>query len=319
VDALGIGEVRLRPGYPRARLEIAEGDDVRALFLRDAPTQILVRPERGLLRSDERLVATIESVRRDGTLFLDLFVEGRWISADHVRLEGARALRYEVALPPRAAGLVVLQVSTAPDGRGGAGDARAVYVDSRAETAQGLRRLIRRLARVPSADPLVPAKTPLAREPAPEALLARPPRAFARVDRDGIDRAALLLLSRVEAGPRPLPRLYDDLDTKLRRMEARKARLRRPLIVALVGLVGGVLLVAAVHVVRARRQMRQRLAALELELPDEDAAGEADADPVGRITSDRQRWQALLLLALLAAALVGLVILLETLRWNWGQ
>ncbi|MDF1565888.1 MAG: hypothetical protein P1V51_22830 [Deltaproteobacteria bacterium] len=315
IDAMGVGEIPLRPGFPRQRLELFEGGTASNYWLRDAPTQILIRAERSLQRADETFVAQIASMRRDVPLFLDLWLEGRWIGSDSVVLDGSESLRYEVALPVDAQGIALLRVSTSPDGSSGAGDERAVFIDSRAETAQGLRRLVDRLETVPAAEPQGSDELELPREPSLQELLALEPHQFARVDRPGLDRAAALLLSRLEVETGRAPLLGDDTARKREQLAAWQASLRRPLIAALVAVLALVLVVVTISVVRARRRMRERLEALELELTPE----EGEELPLTALGSGGLRLSAVLLGLLLLAAVVGLVILLETLRWDIGQ
>ncbi len=317
VDALGLGEFILRPGFPRQSLEVKEGEGVRSVWLRDAPSQILVQAERGMQRSDETFVAQIVSMRRDVTLYLDLWLEGRWIGADSVTLAGSDSLRYEVALPDEAAGLALLQVSTSPDGSGGTGDTRAIFIDSRAETAQGLRRLIERLEAIEAAESQggSVADEEIPREPAAAELLALEPIHFARVTREGLDRAASLLLSRLELGGRPTPLLGDDTAPKQEKLARWKRSLRRPLIAGLVTLISSVFFLGILSVVRSRREMKAKLAALEL---DEEAFDE-DGTSLGTITSSGMGLSAAVLVTVLVVAVIGMVVLLETLRWDLGS
>ncbi len=306
-DRLGFARWRYTPTYPRGRFRIVTDGVTEEQWIRDLPAQIHVQLEHVLLRPGARVRARVQSLRTRSPLYLDVWVAGRWVSADAVARPGRGGFEYELALPETIRGPVALRVYTHPDGPLGAYDERVFWI-SDATGHESLVALVDALATLPPAQPLAEYEAPPGPEPLVQALRAVAPE---RVTPRALEHAARALLSRVEVAVPASPRLVDTTEAKLEALRQRKARLRRPILLALVGLaavVFGVLLVLLTrHVARTRRQLGQ----VELDRDVEDP----EARP---IRGSGMPLYGILLVLILLGAVVGLIVLLQSLRWSYA-
>jgi len=323
-DAAGVAVLSIRPSFPPQVVEISEAGHERWLWLRDKPTQILARTTRSMQRADEAFEAEVFSGRNELPLFLDLWVGGRWLSADSVQMEGSRELRYALKLPETARGLAALRVSYAPDGAQGSFDETLFFLNDRAETAQGLRRLVALLKTLPLAPPEGPvdsergedgAQAQLPRDPILEEVLELEPRQLALLDREGLDRLAAIMLSRVELTLPFAPMALDNFEAKSERLDAWKVSARRPLIAAMALIIFATLFLIGQGLIRARRALRARLLALDIDDEQESPAG---GPALGKISASGGGLAAALLVGLILFALFAIAVLMETLKWHRG-
>lgn len=332
-DPLGLAPFDYLPTYPRGEIAVetsstrpgvwrgeagATTERRAEILLRDLPSQILLKTDAGLVQPDTALGAELHLLRSRVPVFLDMWVGGRWIGADSAWIGQGGSLEYGVQLPADTDGFAALRAYVGLGAPGGAYDERVFFLAPSARSGRGVRRLAQAVADLPAAPPLAEEGAPPGADPLPAAILAAPPKAFALLDDAGRGRAAQALLSRVSLTVPPSPLLGDSTSAKRAAVEAFKARLRFPLLTGLFLLGTGVFLGAAWLVVQNRRAVRRRLAELELdEVDDAPSAGEGGAvAPPRRLSAAGLLLPALALLFILAAAGVGLLILLETLSWN---
>ncbi|RMG19738.1 MAG: hypothetical protein D6729_04540, partial [Deltaproteobacteria bacterium] len=306
-DRLGLAPFRYTPTYPRGPFRIVVDGHEEEQWIRDVPGQVLIEVERALLGPGETVRATVTSLRRRGPLYLDVWAAGRWIGADSVALEGSSRFEYEVRLPEAAHGVVALRAYTQPDGPIGAYDERLLWVTG-AAPAEALAEVTGALAGLPLAEPLAEYETPPGPDPLVAALAGVPPE---QVTPRALEHAVRALLSRVEITVPPSPRLADTASAKLEAMRQYQTRLQRPILTALAALGVAVLVAVLFLLVRLARQTRRRLAEVELDSELEDA----EARP---IRGSGILLEGALLVGILVAAIIGLLVLLQSLRWTYA-
>jgi len=284
-DVAGLAQAWVRPNYHALTLvgTPAQGDPVEAK-LGGKPAQFVAEVGPSMIRPDRPVAIQVESMHGTGPVHADVWQAGRWVEATSGVLRDGRT-RLEVAPPaPGAPALIQVYRHFAAPGRARA--IRTVWpaADPVSALPEVMKAAERRGLDVPWRRAL--ASTAPATDPASAEL-----------------RAAWLLAGWPDKPPDP-PVLVDTGPILRARAADRRDLLRGRVIGALSAT--GILVVLVIayvlvfHVLHLERRYR--------------ALGPDEEHPI--LSRTRAGWEAAILLATIALAIGGLIVMLDGLRWG---
>ena len=285
-DATGLAGAVVRPAFHDLLIEVTAGEsppqDVRLL---GQPVQFVADAGTLTPRLGAPVTVRVDSLHSRGEVHADAWMDGRWVAAATAPLQGGQA-RIELPAAPAGKGPLLIQVY-----RNFVAPGKARYV----------------LALLPTDHP-VAALGPLARGLAERGidgpwikalresgLLAAPP------------NPALLaqwLLSRWPDRPPEPPLLAETASLRMAEVSTVRSSSRRHLLGAL-GVTGCLLIFGLAYLLVFN--------VIQVERRWQEVRGPEDVARLGRA---RMWWEALLVLATLALAIVGILVMLDGLRWG---
>jgi hypothetical protein len=241
---------------------------------------------------------TVEQVSNGGPLYVDLFHEGRLVSASSGWLSGQRAA---IDVKPTLPGLYRLQLSTTPFSADKAVAVRHFYVlDDAEDLVDGLRRVLERL-------------TASERDGAwARAVLEMP---LERTQGFKPALAAAFALSRLYTGHRTPARLVSSRLEDDQELNEFKDGFQRMVMVAIIALGLGVSLLVALFAYTAF-QRQQRISQMILSEPEDSEESDEWTPPAIKGGAWRMAVQGAILLFIVLGAFVAIALLVDTLTWR---
>ncbi len=308
LDSLGLGSHDYTPGFPRGAIELAAADIEERIWLRDLPGPVTLVTEKQLLEPGEILQLEVRLTRPNRPVYIDIWVDGRWVGAHSGHVRGKRE-RLGAPMPEGTRGLVMARASMHPEG--GASSVVGAWIDEEID-GPAVARLARALGDLPLAQPLADyGSSPPSDEPLLSFIATLEEERLRELRPDESRRASAALLSRLEPTEAAPPLLGDTTGAKLLALDEWKKRIRRPLLLALMLVATGTLGTGAWIAISYHRGVRRRLAQLACE--DEGEACEAD------LTGGGWLGPGLLLCIVVIGAIATLLVFLETLQWDRGD
>jgi hypothetical protein len=241
---------------------------------------------------------TVEQVSNGGPLYVDLFHEGRLVSASSGWLSGQRAA---IDVKPTLPGLYRLQLSTTPFSPDKALAVRHFYVlDDGEDFVAGLREVLARL-------------TESERDGAWARAVLEMPLERAQGFKPAL--AAAFALSRLYNGHRAPARLVSSRLKDDQELNEFKEGFQRMVMVAIIALGLGVSLLVALFAYTAF-QRQQRISQMILSEPEDSEESDEWSPPAIRGGAWRMAVQGAILLFIVLGAFVAIALLVDTLTWR---